>query len=318
MPDAPKPVVLLSDILLSRMTERLEPLYTLEKLWEHPDRKAFVEGPGRAVEAIVHAGEVVLDPDFIDALPNLKLIACVSVGYDGVNVPRARARGVEVTHAQWLNADDVADFAIGLMIAAWRGIVAGHEHVISGGYERREPLRPFGSLTGKSVGIVGLGHIGHEIAARAQAMKMDVAWWGPRPKDAPWPRAESLKALAEESDVLMIACRADESNRGSINREIMTALGKRGLLVNVARGSIVQEDDLIACLKDGTLGMAAIDVFWREPTSAERWKDVPNIVVTPHAAGSSAEIVVRLVGQAMENLRRQFAGEPLLSPAPKA
>lgn len=312
-----RPLILLSDIILSRTGERIPGDYQIEKLWEW-DRAALLAGPGKDVRAIVHAGEVVLPTDFIEALSALELIACVSVGYDGVNVPHARSRGIEVTHAAWLNADDVADFAVGLMISAYRGIVAGHDHVVSGGWLARQPLRPFGSLSGKTLGIVGLGHIGEEIARRAEAMKMKVAWWGPRAKDAPWPRAETLEALAEQSDVLVLACRADETNRGVINANILRALGKRGLLVNVARGQVVQEGDLIACLRDGTLGMAALDVFWKEPTDPARWADVPNLVLTPHAAGASADIVVRLVAQTLENLRRHFAGEPLLSPVPTA
>ena len=312
-----KPLILLSDIILSRTEEALSPHYRVERLWDHADRAAFIAGVGQKVEAIVHAGEVVLQADFIDALPKLKIIACVSVGYDGVNVPRARARGVEVTHAAWLNADDVADFAIGLMIAAYRGIVPGHNRVLSGDWERRTPTRLVGTLTGKALGIMGLGHIGEAIGRRAEAMRMNVGWWGPRPKDAPWARADSLLQLAEQSDVLMIACRADETNRHLINAPVLAALGKRGLLVNISRGQVVQEDDLIAALKDGTLGMAALDVFWKEPTPAERWRDVPNVTLAPHAAGSTAETLVRMVSQTLENLRRCFAGEALLSPVPK-
>lgn len=313
-----RPLVLLSDVILTRTEEYLAPHYEVLRLWEHADRAAFIAGPGQGVEAIVHAGEVVLDPDFIDALPKLKLIACVSVGYDGVNVPRARARGVEVTHAAWLNADDVADFAIGLMIAGFRGIVPGHNHVISGAWaERGGRLRPVGSLTGKGLGIVGLGHIGQAIAERAQAMKMRIQWWGPRPKDAPWPRVESVLELAEQSDVLIVACRADASNRHMIDAPVLRALGRRGLLVNISRGQVVQEDELIACLKDGSLGGAALDVFWKEPTPAERWRDVPNTTLAPHNAGSTAEVLVQMVAQMMENLRRHFVGEPLLSPVPE-
>jgi lactate dehydrogenase-like 2-hydroxyacid dehydrogenase len=266
----------------------------------------------------VHAGEVVLDPDFIDALPKLRIIACVSVGYDGVNVPRARARGVEVTHAAWLNADDVADFAIGLMIAGFRGIVPGHQHVISGAWEERGGrLRPVGSLTGKGLGIIGLGHIGQEIGARAEAMKMRVQWWGPRAKETRWPRAGSLLKLAEDSDVLMVACRADASNRHMVNREILQAVGRRGLVVNVSRGQVIQEDELIECLKDGSLGGAALDVFWKEPTPAARWRDVPNVTLAPHNAGATAEVLMKMVGQMIENLRRLFGGEALLSPVPE-
>jgi len=317
MINAPRKTLLLSDVILKLMGEGLKEHHDVLQLWDHPDLEAFAAGPGQAVDAIVYAGETKLPPDFIDALPKLGLIACVSVGYDGVDVPRARARGVEVTHASYLNADDVADHAMGLTIAAWKGILAGHEHLMSGRWEAGERLRPFGSLTGKTLGVVGLGHIGEGVARRAEAFGMKVQWWAPRAKDAAWPRAESLLALAEASDVLVLAMRADESNRGSINREIIEAVGKRGLIVNVSRGWVIDEDELIAALKEKRLGMAALDVFAEEPTHAARWADVPNVVLTPHAAGSSAETVVRLRDQAIENLRRHFTGEPLLSPAPQ-
>jgi lactate dehydrogenase-like 2-hydroxyacid dehydrogenase len=164
--------------------------------------------------------------------------------------------------------------------------------------------------------VVGLGHIGAGVARRAEAFGMKVQWWAPRAKDEPWPRAESLLALAKASDVLVVAARADNSNRGAINREVIEALGRRGLLVNVSRGWVIDEDEMILALKDRRLGMAGLDVFAVEPTTPERWADVPNVVLTPHAAGSSAETVVRLRDQAVENIRRCFAGEPLLSPAP--
>ena len=315
---ATRHTLLLSDPILKFMGDGLAEDYDVIRLWEQPDLMAFAVGAGQAVDAIVYAGETVLSPDFVDALPELKLIACVSVGYDGVNVARARARGVEVTHAAWLNADDVADQAMGLVIAAWKGILAGHEHVMSGRWAQGERLRPFGSLTGKTLGVMGLGHIGEGVARRAEAFGMKVQWWGPRPKDAPWPRAESLLALAQASDVLVVAARADDSNRGSIDREVIEALGRRGLLVNVSRGWVIDEDEMIAALKDRRLGMAGLDVFAVEPTTPDRWADVPNVVLTPHAAGSSAETVVRLRDQAVENLRRCFAGEPLLSRAPEA
>jgi lactate dehydrogenase-like 2-hydroxyacid dehydrogenase len=128
----PRRTLLLSDPILQFMGDGLVEEYEVVRLWEQPDPMAFAAAAGQTVDAVIYAGETVLPPDFIDALPKLKLIACVSVGYDGVNVARARARGVEVTHAAWLNADDVADQAMGLVITAWKGILAGHEHVMSG------------------------------------------------------------------------------------------------------------------------------------------------------------------------------------------
>lgn len=308
-----KPVILMTDPVLKQVAVMMSGDYEVERLWDH-DRADFIAGRGGAIRAIVHAGEMVLPNDLLAGMPSLGLIACVGVGYDGIDVPWCRARGIEVTHARWLNAADVADHAIGLMISAYRGIVEGDRFLRDGSWAAGEPRKTRGSLTGKTVGVIGLGNIGAGVARRAEAMDMNVVWWGPRAKPAPWPRADSVLALAQASDVLVVACRADETNKNLIDRPVIEALGRRGLLVNVARGQIVDEDALISALKDGALGMAALDVFWNEPTPAARWADVPNVVLTPHLAGATAESVVRLVGQAADNLRRYFAGEPLASP----
>jgi lactate dehydrogenase-like 2-hydroxyacid dehydrogenase len=309
----PKPVILLAHPILEPSVPLFSEAYQVERLWEH-DWSSLHEGIGRQVEAIVEAGEQPLPPELLLGLPKLRLIACVSVGYDGVDVPWCRAHGIEVTHAHWLNADDVADHAMGMVLASWRGLLQGNAHILSGRWQAGERLRPFGSLMGKTIGIVGLGHIGAAVARRAEPCGLTIAWWGPRPKDVPWRRCDTVLELAEASDILVIACRSDESTRGLVTREVIDALGKRGLLVNVARGQVVDEEALIEALKERRLGMAALDVFWQEPTPAERWADVPNIILTPHSAGASAETVVKMVGQTAENLRRHFAGEPLLSP----
>lgn len=143
---------------------------------------------------------------------------------------------------------------------------------------------------------------------------MDVQWWGPRTRDAEWPRADSLMALAKASDILVVACKADETNRGLISREVIEALGPDGLLVNVSRGQVVDEDALIAALKSGALGQAALDVFVEEPTDPDRWADVPNIVLTPHTAGATTAGVQGMLMLLMQNLQAHFAGEPLKTP----
>ena len=172
-----------------------------------------------------------------------------------------------------------------------------------------------GSLTGQRLGIVGLGAIGEGIARRAEAFGLTVSWWGPNEKpDAKWPRVASLVELAKDSDILVVAARADGSNEGLISREVIEALGPQGLLVNVARGQLVDEDALIAALKEGRLGMAALDVFATEPTAAARWADVPNTVLTPHTAGATTAALPKMVALTLANLRRFFAGEPLVNP----
>lgn len=143
---------------------------------------------------------------------------------------------------------------------------------------------------------------------------MAVSWWGPRPHDAEWPRADSLLALAKASDLLVVACKADETNRGLISRDILEALGPDGLLVNVSRGQVVDEDALIAALKSGTLGQAALDVFIEEPTDPARWADVPNVILTPHTAGATTAGVQGMLMLLIENLQAHFAGGPLKTP----
>jgi phosphoglycerate dehydrogenase-like enzyme len=162
--------------------------------------------------------------------------------------------------------------------------------------------------------VVGLGHIGAAVARRAEAMRLSVRWWGPREKEAPWPRAASVLELAKASDILVVAARPDPSNRGLISAEVIEAVGPQGLIVNVARGSLIDEPALVAALKDGRLWRAALDVFAQEPTPAERWADVPGAVLAPHTGGSSTEAIPLMVAQAIDNVQRFLAGEPLASP----
>ncbi|HWV12163.1 MAG TPA: NAD(P)-dependent oxidoreductase, partial [Sphingobium sp.] len=147
---------------------------------------------------------------------------------------------------------------------------------------------------------------------RAEAMRMQIGWWGPRDKpNLPWQRVESLNALARDSDILLVAARADNGNRGMIDADVMKALGSDGLLVNVARGQLLDEGALRQALRERKLGGAAIDVFQQEPTPAEIWADVPNCVLTPHMGGATHEAVQRMTGMVLANLGAFFAGEDL-------
>ncbi len=221
-----------------------------------------------------------------------------------------------MTHAPGVNHEDVADHALGLVLAARRRIVAGGQALRAGGWTADSKLiTP--SLKGQRLGVVGLGAIGEAVARRGEALRMAVKWWGPREKAAAWPRAESLLELARDSDILVVACKADDSNIGLVSREVIEALGPAGLLVNVARGQLVDEDALIAALKDGRLGQAALDVFEAEPTDAARWAGVPNTVLTPHTGGATTEAVQGMLMLLLQNLAAAFAGEPLKTPVPE-
>jgi len=306
---ASRPTIMIMQPHLGRLSSQLEGDYRVLHYSERPSPEDMAEA-----RAMVVAGEFALDKALIERLPNIGLIACFTAGYDGIDVAWAKARGLAATHAPGVNHEDVADHAIGLITGFVRKIVDGDRLLRAGEWlPTGKTLTP--SLAGKRVGIVGLGGIGEALARRCEVMRMQVAWWGPREKPgAAWPRAESLLTLARDSDILVVACRADETNRGLISREVIEALGSDGLLVNVARGQLVDEDALIAALKDGRLGGAALDVFVKEPTPAERWTDVPNTVLTPHTAGATFASVQAMMALMKDNLAAFFAGEPLKTP----
>lgn len=303
-----RPAVLIMQRHLAPLSGFLESAYDVYRFWEGPPIEAAHD-----IRVMVVAGEAPLDKALIERLPNLDLVACFTSGYDGIDIDWCRQRGLPVTHAPGVNHEDVADHALGLILAARRQIASGDRQVRAGGwtFETRAITT---SLAGQKLGIVGLGHIGKAVADRAEAFRMAVSWWGPRPHDAEWPRADSLLALAKASDILVVACKADETNRGLISQDIIEALGSDGLLVNVSRGQVVDEDALIAALKSGTLGQAALDVFIEEPTDPARWADVPNVILTPHTAGATTAGVQGMLMLLIENLQAHFAGEPLKTP----
>jgi lactate dehydrogenase-like 2-hydroxyacid dehydrogenase len=301
-----KPAILVLQPHLAPIAAMLEADFTVWRLWQGPPLEA-----SHTIGAIVVAGEFPVDQALAESLPNLGLIACFTAGYDGVDLVWAAARGLKVSHSPGVNHDDVADQAIGLMLAAWRGLMEG-DAIVREGRWRPTEKRITHSLGGRRLGVVGLGAIGEAVARRAESFGLKVAWWGPNEKPGvAWPRAASLVALAEASDILIVAARAGADNRGLVSRQAIEALGPQGLLVNVARGQLVDEDALIAALTSGALGMAALDVFETEPTPAERWAEVPNVVLSPHTAGATSAALPKMVALTRENLRRFFAGEPL-------
>ncbi|WP_029417780.1 2-hydroxyacid dehydrogenase [Brevundimonas bacteroides] len=305
------PALLIASRALAPVAPFLEAAYRVFRLWEGPPVEATDD-----ITAVVMVGEDALDMVVLEHLPNLKHVACFTSGYDGLDLDWCRARGLVVTHAPAVNHEDVADHALALMLAARRRVVDGDRIVRSGSWAIEQRLiTP--SMRGQRVGIVGLGAIGEAVALRVAVMGCEVRWWGPRDKaQAAWPKAGSLVELAAQSDILVVACRADTTNRGLISAEVIEAVGPNGLLVNVARGSLVDEDALIAALKAGRLGGAALDVFETEPTSAERWADVPNVLLTPHTAGATMAAVQGMLALLVRNLQAVAAGEPPVSPVP--
>jgi lactate dehydrogenase-like 2-hydroxyacid dehydrogenase len=309
------PILLVASPLLGPLSQGLNGPFAVERLWELGDPAAFAVEHGGRVRAILTIGELKLDPGLLNGLTNLGLIACFTAGYDQIDIDWCRDHGVAVTHSPAVNAEDVADHAVGAAVAAWRGIVEGDRRIREGRWTplERGPTRR--SLNGCTAGIVGLGHIGAAIGRRMEAFRVNVAWWGPNPKsDVAWPRFDSLIELAKASDLLFVAVRAGPANVRLIDEAVIEAVGPRGLISNVSRGFVIDQDALIGALKDGRLGAAALDVFEPEPTSAELWRETPNTVLTPHTAGSTFDSIPAMIGLTFENIRRFFAGEPVANP----
>jgi lactate dehydrogenase-like 2-hydroxyacid dehydrogenase len=250
----------------------------------------------------------------IEALPNLEIIAVYGVGYEYVDIEAARARGIAVTNTPGVLAPEGADTALALMLAVARRICEADMYVRVGKW-LNGPM-PFGvSLHGKTAGILGLGGIGQAIAQRCRAFEMDVAYTGPREKpDQPYKYYADLTAMARDSDFLVIACPGGEATRGIVNYKVLEALGPRGFVINVARGSVIERDDLMAALSNKAIAGAGLDVFWDEPHVPEPLISMDNVVLLPHIGSATMETRTRMARLLLENLLAYFAGEPLKTP----
>jgi len=267
------------------------------------------------IKAAVTIGHVGISNAMIDALPELKCIVCFGVGVDGIDRAYAEKRGITITHGREINHEDVADVAIGLMIARLRRFTEGEKVLRGGAWTPRLAVRPQRRLRGRKLGIVGMGAIGQAIADRAKAFGIEIKWYGPRAKpDVPYAYEPDLLKLADWAEVLAVSARGDKSTEKIINADIIKALGGDGVLVNVSRGNVIDEEALIAALKSGALGGAGLDVFVEEPTPVARWAGVPNCTLTPHLGGGTREALWEGSQNVLENLRRFYAGEPLLTP----
>jgi lactate dehydrogenase-like 2-hydroxyacid dehydrogenase len=243
------------------------------------------------------------------ALPSLGIIAINGVGFDKVDLSLARARGVRVVRTPGLLADDVADLAVGLIIALLRGIPAADAFVRRGEWEKRAwPLAR--KVTGRRFGILGLGEIGSAIARRLSAFG-PVSYTGPRRKSVSYVFHPRLLDLAQASDVLVVSCSANETSRGSVDAAVLDALGPQGYLVNISRGSIVDESALAAALAAGRLQGAALDVFENEPHVPDALRASGAVVLTPHIASATVETRARMADLILENIDAYLRGAPL-------
>lgn len=283
--------------------------------WQHGSLEACLEACKGDFRALVSTGEQQVGADIMSSLPALEIISCFGVGYDGIDVAEASRRGIVVTNTPDVLTEDVADLAVGLTLATRRNIVAGHRYVCDGSWEKQGAI-PFSSqVNGKRVGLVGMGRIGKAIARRLQAFQCSLHYYSNTEKpELPYHYVSDLVRLAEESDILIVTLPGGASTNKIISREVMLALGSTGCLINVARGSVIDEDSLVSLLESGALGAAGLDVFRNEPYVPEPLKHMPNVVLQPHAGSGTWETRNAMRDLVAENLRRHFLGQPLKTP----
>jgi lactate dehydrogenase-like 2-hydroxyacid dehydrogenase len=296
-------------------TARLDQAYGLHRLWQASDRDRFVAEIAPGVRAAVTNGIVGMGGELIEALPALEIIGVFGVGVDAVDLALARARGVRVTNTPDVLTEGVAELAIALLLAVARRIPFNDRYVRAGRWPKEGDPALSSSLAGRRLGIVGLGRIGRRVAQLAEAFGMAVAYTGPRRKgDVAWRYYGDLVELAREVDCLVITCKGGPDTARLIGREVIEALGPEGWLINVSRGSVVDEPALVDALVNGRLGAAGLDVFASEPRVPEALLRLDNVVLQPHQGSASEETRAAMGRLVLDNLAAHFAGRPLLTP----
>ncbi len=295
----------------------LDAAFAMHRYFDAPDKPAFLAAHGPAVRAIATRGDLGATAEMIAACPNLELIVVYGVGYDAVHMPSARARGIRVTNTPDVLTDDVADLAVGMMLALSRGIHRAEGFVRDGSWAKGSfPLQR--KVSGRRAGILGLGRIGHQIARRLEAFGMQIAYCSrtAKPGAELWTHVTDPVSLAKQSDFYIVALAATPETRHIVGREVIAALGPNGTLVNISRAANVDEAALLDALESGTLGGAALDVFEGEPALNPRFLTAPNLLLQPHH-GSGTYETRQAMGKLMrDNLTAHFAGQPLLTPVP--
>lgn len=302
------------DVMLAA---RLSPLY-LEQLKAEFTTHA-IETPDLAkVRGFAASGDSKVPGELIAKLPALEIVSVMGVGYDGVDVAEAKRRGVMVTHTPDVLNDDVADLAIGLMMSASRQLPQADRWVRDGHWAAKGAMPLARKMSGARLGLVGMGRIGQAIAKRALAFGMSVAYTSRTPKnELPYAFHANVRDLAKDSDFLVVITPGGEGTRKLINADVLAALGPTGILVNVARGSVVDEAALVDALQRGVIGGAGLDVFENEPQVPQALRDMPHVVLTPHIGSGTAQTRKAMADLAMDNLRAHFAGKPVKTPVPE-
>ena len=307
-----KDIMLVSSVPTFMMND-LQQEYVLHDHAHILDPEAFTK-----VTAFVGVGSTAkVDRKLLAMFPNVKMISIFGVGYDGVDVAAAQERGIRVTHTPDVLTDDVADLAMGLILSIGRRIPQSDKFVRNGDWVS-EPFTMTHKVTGTRLGVVGFGRIGQAIAKRAAAFDMSIAYTGRRAKtNAPYRYYASASELAANSDYLVVAVPGGDDTKNMINAQVLKALGPKGIVINIARGSVIDQTALIQALKDKSIAGAGLDVFWDEPNIDPQFFKLQNVVLTPHNGSNTHETRRAMADLALANLKAFFDDRPLLTLIPE-
>lgn len=310
-----KPTVLLITPMLPVIRTMLDERFDLVALADAEDREARIDEVADSVRAIAMFADGRVDGALMDRLPKLEIVSVFGVGYDGVDAKEAARRGIMVTNTPDVLTDEVADTAMGLTIMTVRRLGAAERYLRAGEWPVKGPF-PLtkGSLVGATMGILGLGRIGRAVADRATAFGLTIAYHGRSRQDVPYTYYDSPAALAEASDILMVATPGGADTRHLVDADVLKALGENGYLINIGRGSTVDEDALVAALETGTIAGAGLDVFTKEPQVPEALMARDDVVLLPHVASASWPTRTAMGQLMVDNLSTWFDTGGVLTP----
>ena len=311
-----QPDIIVTAPLPPFLYDPLKVSYRCHDYHQAADKAALLAAEGEKIRGLVQGGGTITPIELLDRLPKLEIISVFGVGYDGVPVAYCKERGLKVTHTPDVLTDDVADVALGLILMTGRGFVRSNRFVHAGEWEKRGPELTI-KLSGRRVGILGLGRIGKAFAQRVAAMGMKVAYTGRKPQDVPYEYVRDLKTLATAVDFLVVACPGGDATRNIVNAEVLAALGKKGTLINIARGSIVDEPALVAALEAGTIKGAGLDVFADEPHIPAALMKMDQVVLLPHVGSATRETRQAMGDLCRANLDAWFADKKVLTLIPE-
>jgi hydroxypyruvate reductase len=299
--------------LMARIAQHFSLMDTSGK----PAAEVFTAEQLSDVRALITAGGTPLGAAALDMLPSLRAIVCYGTGYDGVDLAAAQERNIAIGHSPAANAAAVADLAVTLMLAVTRRLIPADGFVRDGSWAVAKPsplLRAPPGNPGRRLGIYGMGEIGRKIATRMAAFETEVGYFSRSRHDVPYRYFPDLGELAQWCNVLMIAVRASADTHHAVNASILQKLGKDGYVVNIARGSVIDQAALVAALADNTIAGAGLDVFEREPHAPDALTGFANVVLTPHVGGHTIESHIAMQDCVIANLEAFFVGKPLVYP----